>query len=77
MAEVSMDFMFEVLKQIRDRQVGTDLKIDELKGEMPAFRGHMVALQQDIHNIYTTVARNDVRLDRIERRLELVEPATA
>ena len=77
MAEVSMELMFEVLKQIRDRQVGMDLKIDELKGEMQAFRGHMVALQQDIHNIYTTLARHEIRLDRIERRLELVEPASA
>jgi chromosome segregation ATPase len=72
-----MKLMFEVLEQVRDRQVGMDLKIDELKGEMQAFRGRMVALQQDIHNIYTTLARHELRLDRIERRLELVEPALA
>lgn len=69
--------MFEVLKQVRDRQTSMDLRIDELKGEMQAFRGHLVAVQQDIHNIYTTLARHEVRLDRIDRRLELVEPASA
>ena len=41
---------------------------------MQAFRGH-ISLQQDVHNIYAILARHDTRLDRIERRLELAEPA--
>ena len=76
MAEVTNELMFEVLKQIQDRTEMTDKKVDELKGEMQAFRGHLVAMQQDIHNIYTTLDRHDTRLDRIERRLDLVEPAS-
>jgi hypothetical protein len=47
----------------------------ELKAEMQAFRGHMISLQTDDHNIYAILARHDTRLDRIERRLNLVEPA--
>ena len=76
MAEVTNELMFEVLKRIQDRVDTTDNKVDELKAEMQAFRGHLVAMQQDIHNIYMTLDRHDTRLDRIERRLDLVEPAS-
>jgi chromosome segregation ATPase len=76
-AEVSNELIYEVLKQIQERGNGTDRKVDELKSEMQAFRGHLIALQQDVHNIYTVLARHDSRLDRIERRLQLVEPAPA
>jgi predicted nucleic acid-binding Zn-ribbon protein len=75
MAEVSNDLIYDVLKQMRGRLTSIEHKVDELKAEMQAFRGHLVAMQQDIHNIYTTLARHEVRLDGIERRLELVEPA--
>ena len=77
MAEITNELIFEVLKQIQERLSGIDHKIDELKSEMQAFRGHLIAMQQDIHNIYTTLARHETRLDRIERRLGLVEPAEA
>jgi DNA anti-recombination protein RmuC len=76
-AEISSELVFEVLKQIQDRLGGIEHKVDELKAEMQAMRGHLIAMQQDIHNIYSTLARHDVRLDRIERRLGLVEPAGA
>jgi hypothetical protein len=75
MAEVSSDLVYEVLKQIQADTAALKLGQIEIKGELQAMRGHMVAMQQDIHNIYTTLARHDMRLDRIERRLELVEPA--
>ena len=75
MAEVSNDLICEILKQMQDRLSGVDSKVTELKAEMQAFRGHMVSLQQDLHNIYTILDRHDGRLDRIERRLELTEPA--
>lgn len=75
MAEISSDLVFEVLKSIRGDLARIDQKTDELKAEMQAFRGHMISLQQDVHNIYAILARHDSRLERIERRLELVEPA--
>jgi len=37
-----------------------------------AIRFDMVALQQDIQNIYATFTRHDARLDRTERRLDIV-----
>jgi DNA anti-recombination protein RmuC len=77
MAEVTNELIYEVLKQIQDRLSGVDHKVDELKTEMQAVRGHLIAMQQDIHNIYASIGRLDLRVDRIERRLELVEPARA
>jgi len=74
MAEASLDLMLEILKSMQDRQMKTDAKIDELKAEMQAFRGHMISLQQDVHNIYGILGRHDARLERIERRFDLVEP---
>ena len=65
--------IYEVLKSIRGDIARIDQKTDELKAEMQAFRGHMISLQQDVHNIYGILARHDARLDRIERRLELNE----
>ena len=39
---------------------------------MIARRSHVHAIQQDVNNIYGILARHDARLDRIERRLDLV-----
>jgi chromosome segregation ATPase len=77
MAEVSSELIYELAKQIRDDVATCERDCSELKSEMQAFRGHMIAMQQDIHNIYATLYRYDDRLERIERRLDLVEPATA
>ncbi len=74
MVEASLNLMLEILKSVQDRQLKTDAKIDELKAEMQAFRGHMISLQQDVHNIYAVLARHDSHLERIERRLEIADP---
>ncbi len=77
MAEVTNELMYETLKQIQADTSWLKLGQAELKAEMQAMRGHMIAMQQDIHNIYAALARHDTQLDRIERRLGLVEPADA
>jgi septation ring formation regulator EzrA len=71
MAEVSNELIFDVLKQVQHRLDRVDNKVDELKSEMNALRGHLISLQQDTHNIYGMLGRHDVHLERIERRLEL------
>lgn len=73
MAEISSELIYEILKSIRGDIARIDQKTDELKAEMQAFGGHMISLQQDVHNIYGILARHDSRLERIERRLELNE----
>jgi tetrahydromethanopterin S-methyltransferase subunit G len=71
MVEVSNELIYDVLKQVQQRLDRVDHKVDELKSEMNAMRGHMISLQQDTQNIYGILGRSEVRLDRIERRLEL------
>jgi len=73
LAEISSDLLIEILNKIQDRLSAIEHKVDELKAEMQAMRGHMVAMQQDINNIYATLARHETRFDRIERRLGIVE----
>jgi tetrahydromethanopterin S-methyltransferase subunit G len=73
MTEVTNDLMYEVLKQIQDRLIALEGKVDEVKSELHAVRIHSLAMQQDIQNIYSILVRHDARLDRIERRLEIAE----
>ena len=65
MAEMSSDLIDEILKSIRGDIARLDQKTDELKAEMQAFRGHMISLQQDVHNIYAILDRHDSRLERM------------
>jgi DNA repair ATPase RecN len=73
MAEVTNELIYEVLKQLPDRMSSFDKKMDEVKIELQALRIHSIAMQQDIQNIYSTFVRQEARLDRIERRLEIAE----
>lgn len=69
MAEISTELLYEVLKSIQVRLAGVDGKIDELKHDMQVMRSHTIGIQQEISGIHATL----VRLDRIERRLELTD----
>jgi hypothetical protein len=75
MADVTMDLMFEVLKSVQKDVADVKLSNNEIKAELQAVRTHLIGMQQDTHNIYATLARHELRLDRIDRRLELFEPA--
>jgi chromosome segregation ATPase len=74
-AEISSELMYELLKRVHAEIADVKLGQREIKAEMNAMRGAMVSLHQDIHNIHTTLARHDNRLERIETRLELRELA--
>ena len=75
MAEIDSNLIYEALKKIQTRLDGLDHGIREIKQELISIRGHMLSMQNDIHNIYGIFGRHDDRLDRIERRLELRELA--
>ncbi len=47
------------------------MTMGEIKAELSAIRGHLVSLQQDVHNIYGILGRHDLSLEKIENRLEL------
>jgi tetrahydromethanopterin S-methyltransferase subunit G len=75
MTEITNELIYEVLKRMQDRLTALDRKVDEVKAELVSIRGHVVASQQDVHNVYMQLAGQDARLERIDRRLDLIEPA--
>ena len=71
MADVSNELIYEVLKTLQ-RDVGeVKSSVGDVKTELNALRGHVISLQQDVHNIYGILARHDSHFERIEQRLEL------
>ncbi|MER8571437.1 hypothetical protein NKH19_10315 [Mesorhizobium sp. M1338] len=77
MAEVTNELMFELLKRVHHDIGELRQDVSETKRELNVMRGHMVATQSDIHNVYGILARQDERLERIDRRLDLRELAEA
>jgi septal ring factor EnvC (AmiA/AmiB activator) len=73
MAEVTNELIYEVLKQVQSDIAALKESLRENNAALNAIRIHMVAMQRDIQNIYTTLTRHETRLDRIERRLEISE----
>ncbi len=70
--EVTNELLLEVLKKVQEQVARGSEDMSRIREELSAMRGHIVALQQDIHNIYDTMLEHGTRLDRIERLLELV-----
>jgi DNA anti-recombination protein RmuC len=76
MPDVTNDLMYEVLKKIQYDMGQMKDEMRVMSGEMQALRGHFVAFQKDIANIYDKMVGHELRLDRIERRFDLIgEPA--
>lgn len=75
MAHVTNELMYEVLKSIQQQTQRMDLTLGEVKLELQAIRGHQLAMQQDISVIYSRLGSIEQRVDRIDRRLGLLEPA--
>lgn len=75
MAEVTNELMYELMRRMHHEMSEMRQDIGEIKTELNVIRGHLVAVQTDVNNIYGILARHDQRLDRIERRLELRELA--
>jgi hypothetical protein len=75
MPEVTNELMFELLKRVHHEIGELRQDVSETKQELNVMRGHMVATQSDIHNVYGILARQDERLERIDRRLDLRELA--
>ncbi|RWC47470.1 hypothetical protein [Mesorhizobium sp.] len=77
MPEVTNELTFELMKRVHHEIGELRQDVSETKRELNVMRGHMVATQSDIHNIYGILARQDERLERIDRRLDLRELAEA
>ena len=75
MAEVTNELLYEGLENLQTRLSNVESMIVELSHGQNALRGHQASIQTDTTNIYAILSRQDQRLDRIERRLELRELA--
>jgi hypothetical protein len=74
MADITNELMYEILKQLQPDMAGLKEGLRENTAALNALRTYVIGQHQDIQNIYGMLARNDTRLKRIERRLELIEP---
>lgn len=74
MAEVSSELVYELLKSMQDRMARMDSKLDRIEGELRVVRGHVGALVQSDLLRGSELADLTVRVERIERRLELHDP---
>ena len=75
MADVTKELIYDLLRQIQCDIADVNEPLRETNAGFNALLTQTIAVQQDIHNIYSILARHDTRLERIERRLEIAEPA--
>lgn len=73
MAEVTQEFMYELMKRMHERFDKLENKVSDLQAEFIGLRGVVASQQSDIHNIYGILHRQDDRMERIEKRLDLRE----
>ncbi len=75
MVEITNELIYEVLKSMQTRLDRLNDGLGEMKSELQAVRSHIAGVQHDIANIYVKLSDHDDRLERIETRLGLLEPA--
>lgn len=77
MAEkVTDELIYEVLKSVQARLSNVEDGPHGIRGELVGRRGHMLAMQADTGNIYGKIATIESRMERVERRLDIIpEPA--
>lgn len=57
MADITNELIYEVLKSLQQGQAEIKAGQQDLKVELQAIRGHMLAFQTDINNLYTVFFR--------------------
>jgi archaellum component FlaC len=76
MTKVTNELMYELLKRMQSDMTQMKDGMREINGQMNAIRDHIAAQSKDISNIYNKLVGQELRLERIERRLDLIgEPA--
>ena len=73
MAEVTNELIYEILKKIQDDTASVRSDVKEIRGELQSIRIHLHAVENDTNNLYALYGKLDQRLDRTERRIDLVE----
>lgn len=72
MTAVTNELMFEVLKRMQNDMSLMKDDVRVIQGELQAIRQHMAGNGRDINNIYDKLVGQELRLERIERRLDLI-----
>jgi hypothetical protein len=67
--------IYDLVRQIQCDIADVNELLRETNSGLNALLTQTIAVHQDIHNIYSILTRHDARLERIERRLEIVELA--
>jgi hypothetical protein len=75
MAEVTRALIFEGLKRLQSDMAVLEDACRQNVAIVKEIETELIAQSQDIQNIYAILSRHDGRLARIERRLEITEPA--
>jgi hypothetical protein len=72
-AEVTNELMYGLMIEIREQLGRVSDGMSGLEQELISVDLHLVATQNDIVNICAVLGRQEAQLERIERRLGLVE----
>ena len=75
MSEVTQELVYELLKRIQGDIAGLKEVQRDLRQEVSSVRGQVHLLQGDLNNLRHSVSQMDIRLERIQTRLELRESA--
>ncbi len=72
MAEITNELIYEVLKSMQARLGNMEQGQKEIAARISALQTHMLAVEKDVANLYEALAALDTRLERIEKRLDIV-----
>ena len=75
MAEITNELIYEVLKIVQRDGAAVRTDVIDLKHQMTSVRSHLLAIEQDVGNIYSRLSHLDDRVERVNVRLGLVDPA--
>jgi hypothetical protein len=73
MAEATNELMYELLKRMNSELALIREDVRGGRDEMTAMPGHMLAIQRDVNNIYERMGSLKTRVERIGRRLNIVD----
>lgn len=76
MAEVTNELIYEVLRAMQTRLANIENAQEVTNARLNSMQTHLIAIEQDVANIYGALGSLDSRVSRIERRLDLVDQGT-
>jgi len=72
MSEVTNELLYEVLKAIQTRLGNMEHAQREAAARLSAIQTHLMAVEKDTANIYESMGALEMRLHRVEQRLDIV-----